>query len=67
MVLSQEDNSSPALMSWAFSLLKIPTLAKFGDSECEAIRVVKGIKWPVLLYPFYQKSEVKTNVDGRAT
>ena len=35
MILSQEDNSSPALMSRAFSLLKIPTLAKFGDSERE--------------------------------
>nr|DAS90219.1 MAG TPA: hypothetical protein [Caudoviricetes sp.] len=27
MILSQEDNSSPALMSRAFSLLKIPTLS----------------------------------------
>lgn len=46
MILSQEDNSSPALMSRAFNFYlatvsilettqKIPTLAKFGDSECE--------------------------------
>ena len=39
---------------------KSPTLSKFGDSEREAFRIVKGIKKPFLLYPFYQKSEVKS-------
>nr|DAX40193.1 MAG TPA: Integrase [Caudoviricetes sp.] len=28
--------------------------------ECEVFSIVKGIKWPSLLYPFYQKSEVKS-------
>ena len=39
---------------------KSPTLSKFGDSEREAFRIVKGIEKPFLLYPFYQKSEVKS-------
>jgi len=29
--------------------------SNFGQGEREAIRIVKGIKWPVLLYPFYQE------------
>lgn len=49
MILSQEDNSSPALMSWAFNFYlatvsilettqkKIPTLSNFGESEREDI------------------------------
>ena len=44
---------------------KIPTLTKFGDSECEDIWIVKGIKKPFLLYPFYQKSEVNTMASYR--
>ena len=61
MILSQEDNSSPALMSRAFSLLKNPTLSNFGESEREAIRIVKGIKKPSLLYPILSRNEVKIN------
>nr|DAQ11764.1 MAG TPA: hypothetical protein [Caudoviricetes sp.]DAS33968.1 MAG TPA: hypothetical protein [Caudoviricetes sp.] len=34
---------------------KSPTLSNFGESEREAIRIVKGIKRPSLLYPFYQE------------
>nr|DAK49198.1 MAG TPA: hypothetical protein [Caudoviricetes sp.] len=36
MMLSQEDNSSPALMSRAFSLLKIPTLRSLAT---ESVRI----------------------------
>lgn len=32
MILSQEDNSSPALMSRAFSLLKIPHICQYKPS-----------------------------------
>ena len=55
MILSQEDNSSPALMSRAFSLLKIPTLAKFGDSECEELRIRKNHSKGCFLIPILSK------------
>ena len=55
MILSQEDNSSPALMSRAFSLLKIPTLAKFGDSECEELRIRKNHSKGRFLIPILSK------------
>lgn len=67
MILSQEDISSPALMSWAFSLLKIPTLAKFGDSEREDVLYKETtIKKVVFLYSILSRNEVKINV-GRTT
>ena len=61
MILSQEDNSSPALMSRAFSLLKILTLAC--KLECEDVLYIKiGIKKPSLLYPFYQEMREKAMI-----
>lgn len=40
---------------------KSPTLSKFGDSEREAIGVVRGIKKPSLLYPILSKRGYKSN------
>ena len=66
MILSQEDNSSPALMSRAFNFYlttvsilettqKIPTLSD-GNLECEELQYKKkSIKKLFFLYPFYQK------------
>lgn len=46
---------------------KIPTLAKFGDSECEDVLYKETtIKKVVFLYSILSRNEVKINV-GRTT
>ena len=44
---------------------KSPTLSNFGESEREAIGVVRGIKKPSLLYPILSKRGYKSNDNNK--